>query len=131
MPLGPLKRRDDEPVFDEPWQAQALGMADMLVTAGVISADAWATALGTELRKGAEAGVADDAEAYYRAVLAALQALLYEAGATSREEVDVCEEEPISIRPMASRSNEARRARTTAIFPTSTTEPAPATLVRP
>lgn len=93
MPLGPLKRRDDEPVFDEPWQAQALGMADMLVTASVISADAWATALGAELRKGAAAGVADDAEAYYRAVLAALQALLYEAGATSREEVDVREDE--------------------------------------
>ncbi len=45
-PLGPLKRRDDEPVFDEPWQAQALGMADMLVTARVVSADAWATAPG-------------------------------------------------------------------------------------
>ena len=92
-PLGPLKRRDTEPVFDEPWQAQALGMADMLVTAGVISADAWATALGAELRKGAAAGVADDAEAYYRAVLAALQSLLYEAGATSREEVDSREDE--------------------------------------
>jgi nitrile hydratase accessory protein len=92
-PLGPLKRRDDEPVFDEPWQAQALGMADVLVTAGVISADAWALALGAELRKGATAGVADDAEAYYRAVLAALQTLLYEAGATAREEVEVREAE--------------------------------------
>lgn len=86
--LGPLKRRDDEPVFDEPWQAQVLGMAEVLVTAGVISADAWAAALGAELRKGANAGIADDAEAYYRAVLTALQILLYEAGATSREEVD-------------------------------------------
>jgi nitrile hydratase accessory protein len=88
-PLGPLKRRDDEPVFDEPWQAQALSMADLLVTAGVISADAWAKALGAEIRAGASAGLADDAETYYRAVLAALQSLLYEVGATSREEVDV------------------------------------------
>ena len=92
MTLGPLKRRDDEPMFDEPWQAQALGMADILVSAGVISADAWATALGAELRKGAAAGVADDAKAYYQAVLAALQVLLYETGATSREEVDVRED---------------------------------------
>jgi hypothetical protein len=40
MVLDPLKRRYDEPTFDEPWQAQVLGMADILVTAGVISADA-------------------------------------------------------------------------------------------
>ena len=48
--LNPLKRRDEEPMFDEPWQAQVLGMADILITAGVISSDAWATALGAELR---------------------------------------------------------------------------------
>jgi nitrile hydratase accessory protein len=93
MPLDPLKRRDDEPMFDEPWQAQALGMADMLVTAGVISAAAWARALGAELRKSAASGAEDNAEAYYRAVLAALQLLLYEARLTSREEVDVREDE--------------------------------------
>ena len=80
-------------MFDEPWQAQVLGMADILVTAGVISSDAWATALGAELRKGAASKVEDNAENYYRAVLAALQALLYEAGATSREEVDIREDE--------------------------------------
>lgn len=93
MPLGPLKRRDGEPVFEQPWQAQALGMADMLVSASVITADAWATELGKELRKGATAEVADDLEAYYRAVLAALQTLLYETGATAREEVDIREAE--------------------------------------
>jgi hypothetical protein len=125
--LNPLKRRDEEPMFDEPWQAQVLGMADILVTAGVISSDAWATALGAELCKGAASTnprvkdvasfspippvvlgcvrlscyvfdprvskVEDNAENYYRAVLAALQALLYEAGATSREELDIREDE--------------------------------------
>lgn len=93
MTLGALKRRDDEPLFDESWQAQALGMADMLVSDGVISANAWATTLGAELRKGAATGVEDDTESYYRAVLAALQSLLYEAGATSRDEVGGREEE--------------------------------------
>ena len=91
--LGPLRRRDGEPVFDEPWQAQALGMADMLVSAGVITADAWATALGKELRQAATAGAPDDLETYYRAVLAALQTLLYETGTTAREEVDTREAE--------------------------------------
>ena len=90
--LGPLKRRDDEPVFDEQWQAQVLGMADILVNSGVISSDAWADALGAELRKSAADGTADDAEAYYHAVLAALQTLLYESGATAREEITACED---------------------------------------
>ena len=91
-PLGPLKRRDDEPVFDEQWQAQVLGMADILVNAGVISSDAWAAALGAELRKSAADGIPDDAEAYYGAVLAALQTLLCESGATAREEIAACED---------------------------------------
>ena len=86
-PLGPLKRRDGEPLFDEAWQAQALGIADILVNQGVISADAWAIELGSELRMSAAASVKDDAESYYHAVLSALQTLLYEAG-VAREEVD-------------------------------------------
>ena len=68
-------------------------MADLLVTAGVISADAWARALGAELRKHTAAGAADNAEAYYRAVLAALQVLLDEAGAAASEEVEIREGE--------------------------------------
>ena len=113
MVLDPLKRRDDEPTFDEPWQAQVLGMADMLVTAGVISADAWARTLGAELGKSSASGAEDNVEAYYRAVLAALQILLYELGATSREEVDIRQDEwrraylntphgqPVSLEPSA------------------------------
>ena len=115
MVLDPLKRRDDEPTFDEPWQAQVLGMADMLVTGRVISADAWASTLGAELGKSAASGAEDNVEAYYRAVLAALQILLYELGATSREEVDIRQNEwrraylntphgqPVSIAPNHSR----------------------------
>ena len=76
MVLDPLKRRDDEPMFDEPWQAQVLGMADMLMTAGVVSADAWARTLGAELGKSSASGPEDNVEAYYRPVLAALQILL-------------------------------------------------------
>jgi len=56
MVLDPLKRRDDEPTFDEPWQAQVLSMADILVTAGVISADAWARTLGAERGKSLASG---------------------------------------------------------------------------
>ena len=87
-PLGPLKRRDGDPTFDEPWQAQVLGIADSLVAAGVIAADAWAARLGAVLGARAEAGAADDAGTYYSAVLEALEALLAETGSAAASEVD-------------------------------------------
>jgi hypothetical protein len=80
MVLDPLKRGDDEPTFDEPWQAQVLGMADTPVTAGVISADAWARTLGAELVKRSASGAEDNGRVL-PAVLAELQILLYELGA--------------------------------------------------
>jgi hypothetical protein len=80
-PLGPLKRRDDEPAFDEAWQAQVLGIADTLVTSGAIAAEDWARALSAALRQRSEAGAADNAETYYGAVLDAVEGLL----ATSRK----------------------------------------------
>lgn len=89
--LGPLKRRDGEPVFDEPWQAQVLGIADALVASGVIAADAWAARLGAILQMRAQAGAADDAKTYYGAVLEAVEALLAEGGSADGSEIDVRE----------------------------------------
>ncbi len=86
--LGPLKRRDGEPVFDEPWQAQVLGIADALVAAGVIAADAWAARLGAILRARAEAGATDDADTYYGAVLETLETMLAETGSAASSEID-------------------------------------------
>ena len=86
-----LKDRDGEPVFEEAWQAQVLGIADLLVAANAIAADAWSITLGAELRKSAAAGRADNSETYYRSVLAAVQTLLHEVGMVAREEVDTRE----------------------------------------
>ena len=74
--LGPLARRDDEPVFDEPWQAQALALAFNLMDQGVFSNVEWSDALGAELKGAAARGDRDDAQSYYRSVLAALEGLL-------------------------------------------------------
>ena len=60
-PLGPLKRKDGDPVFDEPWQAQALAMADSLVQEGTLSASDWAATLGAEIRSATNAGAPDNA----------------------------------------------------------------------
>ena len=35
--LGFLKARDSEPVFGEPWHAETLALADLLVKRGVVS----------------------------------------------------------------------------------------------
>ncbi len=84
---------DADPLFDEPWQAQALAIADSLVRAGAFTADAWASALGAELRAAADTGTADDAETYYRAVVAALERLLNETGAVERDEAEARREQ--------------------------------------
>src|SRR5438477_10742818 len=44
--IGPLKRMDNEPVFDEPWQAQVLAMADALSKSGTFTTAEWSRALG-------------------------------------------------------------------------------------
>jgi nitrile hydratase accessory protein len=91
--LDPLKRRDDEPTFDEPWQAQALGVADALVSSGVISVDAWAEALSAALRKRFAEGANDDAELYYSAVLDAVETLLYDSGKVAPNDVSTREKQ--------------------------------------
>ena len=86
--LAPLARDDGEVVFDEAWHAQALGLADSLVEAGVISAAQWAEALGEALRQAERAQAPDDMNTYYTAVVSALEALLQHAGAVSAPEAE-------------------------------------------
>jgi len=81
--LAPLARIDGEVVFDAAWQVQALGLADCLVHAGVISASQWAEAL----REAVRAQAPDDRETYYNAVLSALEALLHRSGTVGTREV--------------------------------------------
>lgn len=74
--IGPLARRDDEPVFDEPWQAQVLALAFALVKVGIFTAVEWSDALGAELRRAADRGEPDDQTTYYAAALSALEGLI-------------------------------------------------------
>jgi hypothetical protein len=91
--LSPLKRKDDAPLFDEPWQAQALAIADVLVRSGTITATDWASTLGVQLRQREPAEPVDDANAYYGAVLAALQELLYLSGTVEPGQVASLQEQ--------------------------------------
>lgn len=69
-PLAPPKQ-----VFDEPWQAQGLALADALVKAGRFTAVEWAEALGTSLKEAEELGAPDTLDTYYAAVITALERL--------------------------------------------------------
>jgi len=86
-PLAPWARTDGAVVFDAAWQVQALGLADCLVHAGVISASQWAEALAEALREAVRAQAPDDRETYYNAVLSALEALLHRSGTVGAHEV--------------------------------------------
>ncbi|MCT8159271.1 nitrile hydratase accessory protein [Pseudoruegeria sp. SHC-113] len=61
--------------FDEPWQAQALALADAMVQAGHFSTSDWAEALGASLKEAEAAGAPDTLDTYYTAVLTALEHL--------------------------------------------------------
>ena len=73
--------RPDDPLapparwFDEPWQAQALALADTMVQAGRFTATEWAEALGAALEEAEARGAPDTLDGYYTAVLVALERL--------------------------------------------------------
>lgn len=86
--LGPgfLKAKDGEPAFGEPWHAETLAIADLLVRRGAFSPARWAEALGAEIA--ALRAEPDDRETYFRAALAALERLLMENGSVTHAELD-------------------------------------------
>jgi nitrile hydratase accessory protein len=83
---GFFKAKDGEPVFGEPWHAETLALADLLVKSGAISSARWAETLGAGIK--ALQAEPDERETYYRAVLAALEQLLAENGRVTPAELD-------------------------------------------
>lgn len=69
-PLSP-----PQPAFDEPWQAQALALADTMVREGRFTAAEWGETLGAALREAEGQGAPDTLETYYTAVVTALERL--------------------------------------------------------
>lgn len=69
---------DDDPVFREPWEAQAFALTLTLHERGVFSWPEWAAALGAEIARAQAAGDPDTGDTYYRHWLAALERLVAE-----------------------------------------------------
>ncbi|CDX12987.1 conserved hypothetical protein [Mesorhizobium sp. ORS 3324] len=75
----------DDPVFVEPWQAQAFAMTVALHDEGLFSWSEWADALSAEVKK---PDAASDGHDYYEHWLAALEKLLSLKGVAGKSEVD-------------------------------------------
>lgn len=82
--LPELPRDAGEPVFAEPWEAQAFAMAVQLSEQGHFTWKEWAAALADELKAAADRGEPDDGSHYYHHWLAALERLATEKRLTNR-----------------------------------------------
>jgi nitrile hydratase accessory protein len=74
--LPSLPRDKGEPVFAEPWEAQAFALAVKLSEQGHFTWKEWAAALAEELKAAASRGEPDDGSRYYQHWLAALERLV-------------------------------------------------------
>jgi nitrile hydratase accessory protein len=80
-----IPRDADDPVFREPWEAQAFAMTLALHARGVFTWPEWATALAAEIKRAQAAGDPDTGETYYLHWLAALERLVSEKGVATHE----------------------------------------------
>lgn len=85
--LKGLPVEDDSPVFREPWEAQAFGMALALYERGLFTWDEWAQALSAQILAAQAQGDPDLGNTYYRHWLAAIEALVSVKGVSSPEEL--------------------------------------------
>jgi nitrile hydratase accessory protein len=74
--LPRIPRDEEGPVFAEPWQAQAFGMAVRLSQQGHFTWKEWAAALAAELKAAEDRGEPDDGTHYYEHWLATLERLV-------------------------------------------------------
>ncbi|MFT4583149.1 MAG: hypothetical protein ACI915_002187 [Gammaproteobacteria bacterium] len=64
------------PGFDEPWQAQAHAMVQVLLDSGKLEANAWSQSLGAAIRERLASGSPDTTQTYYGALTDALTSIL-------------------------------------------------------
>ncbi len=64
------------PVFEQPWHAQSLALANALTEAGVFTGAEWSDTLGAALREAEQGAAEDTQETYSGCVLGALEQLL-------------------------------------------------------
>ena len=80
-------KAESEPVFTEPWQAQAFAMALALLQNKAFTWSEWADTLGGEIAGAAEHGIAEDGSGYYELWLRALEQLVTAKQLSNQQEL--------------------------------------------
>ena len=75
-----IPRDGEEPVFREPWEAQAFALTLGLYQQGLFTWQEWTATLVAEIKRAQEAGDPDKGETYYLHWLAALERIVAEKG---------------------------------------------------
>ena len=79
--------RSDEPVFSEPWQAQAFALTLALHERGMFSWNQWAQTLSDCIKTAQERGDADRGSTYYHHWLAALEQITLSSKMFSKQQL--------------------------------------------
>jgi len=85
--IDSIPREEGQPVFAEPWQAEAFAMTLMLYEKGVFTWVEWAEALSTEIKQAQANGDPDLGDTYYNHWLAALERLVVNKGISSKAQL--------------------------------------------
>ena len=85
--LKGLPIEDVSPVFREPWEIQAFGLALTLHECGLFTWDEWAQALSAQIRAAQAQGDPDLGNTYYRHWLTAIETLISAKGISLSEEL--------------------------------------------
>jgi nitrile hydratase accessory protein len=74
-PVAPLPRRQEGPVFREPWEAQAFALTLSLHERGLFTWPEWAAYLSDAIKRAQAEGDPDEGDTYYQHWLSALEAI--------------------------------------------------------
>jgi nitrile hydratase accessory protein len=91
--LESMPRQEGEPVFAEPWQAQAFALAVELAKQGHVTWQDWAAMLADEIQSADSRGERDDGSRYYQHWLAALERVVTSKG--------LCDDKALRARKLA------------------------------
>jgi nitrile hydratase accessory protein len=80
-----VPRDAGEPVFREPWEAQAFAMTLALHERGLFTWPEWAAALAVEIKRAQGEGDPDTGETYYSHWLAALEKIVADKGVATHD----------------------------------------------
>ena len=83
----PRDAAPQEPVFAEPWQAQAFALAVQLHARQLFTWSEWAAALAARIKAAQQSGDPDLGDTYYQHWLGALEDLVAAKGASSQAEL--------------------------------------------